>query len=324
MSDSAPQSLLSFLDVPIVVGDPDGVVAFMNPTAAERFVGAGQSAVGWPLARLFDGGVREAVLQAVARACSRGSSVRFRVRHDGRGYQATASPITSSDTRVGVVILFQESISGDERFLTLFREMREPLEEAATALDQLLEQTGGRRARRFRALVEDAMRGLSRVQKWSDELSGLVSGDARPSERPRLDPARVIREAAAAVQEEYDDAQVALEILASGQLPEAKGDAELLGTLLVRLLRSRLASAPASAQITLSARSVGRDGKHAVVICVVDVPEGEIGSADESKAQDLRLVGNLLSELDAELRTIADPLVGRTTAIRLAAATPTR
>ncbi len=321
MSDSAPQSLLSFLDVPIVVGDPDGVVAFLNPAAAERFAGGGQGAVGRPLAQLFDGGVREAVLQAVASACSSGASVRFRIRHDGRGYQTTVSPISSAERRVGVVILFQESISGEERFLTLCREMKEPLEDAASALDQLLEQTGGRRSRRFRGLVEDAMRGLARVQKWSDELTSLVAGEGRPMARPRLDPARVIREAAAAVQDEFDDAGVGLEILASAQLPEAQGAGELLATLLTRLLRSRLASAGASAQVTLSVRSVGRDAKSAIVICVVDVPEREIDSIEDSRAQDLRLVGNLLSELQAELHTVVDPLLGRTTAVRLAVAT---
>jgi nitrogen-specific signal transduction histidine kinase len=311
--------LLSFLDVPIVVGDPDGVVAYLNPAAAQRFAGGERMAVGRPLARLFDGGLREAVLQAVARACSRGSSVRFRVRHEGRGYQATASPIDSGDARVGVVILFQESISGDERFLSLFREMKEPLDEVASSLDQLLEQTGGRRARKFRSLVEDAMRALGRVQKWNEELGGLVAGDARPVERPRMDPSRVIRQAVASVQEEFDEAGVALEILAPGQLPAVKGDAEVLEAVLVRLLRSRLAAAAPSAQITLSARSVGRDAQSAVVICVVDVPEQEIESAEDCRARDLRLVGNLLSELSGELRTVADPLVGRTTAIRLEA-----
>jgi nitrogen-specific signal transduction histidine kinase len=318
VSAAAPQSLLSFLDVPILVGDPDGVVAFLNPAAAQRFAREPRSAVGLPLAQLFDGGVREAVLQAVASACRSGESVRFRIRHEGQGYQTTASPITSSDRRVGVVLLFQESIGGDERFLTLCREMKEPLDEIATALDQLLEQTGGRRARRFRSIVEDAMRGLARVQKWSDEIGALVAGDANSIARSTLDPARVIREALAAVQDEFDDAGVSLELLAPAQLPEAVGSAEILVTLLTRLLRSRLATAAESAQVTLSARSVGRDAQRAVVICVVDVPEREIESVDESRAQDLRLVGNLLTELGADLHTVADPLVGRTTAIRLA------
>jgi nitrogen-specific signal transduction histidine kinase len=319
VSAAAPQSLLSFLDVPILVGDPDGVVAFLNPAAAQRFAQGGRAAVGLPLAQLFDGGVREAVLSAVANACRSGESVRFRIRHDGQGYQTTASPITSADRRVGVVLLFQESIGDDERVLTLCREMKEPLEDVATALDQLLEQTGGRRARRFRSLVEDAMRGLARVQKWSDELALVVSGEARSAPRSALDPARVIREAVAEVQDEFDDAGVSLELLAPSQLPEALGSAEILVTLLTRLLRSRLATAAESAQVTLSARAVGRDAQRAVVICVVDVPERDVPSVEESRAQDLRLVGNLLGELGADLHTVADPLVGRTTAIRLAA-----
>ena len=63
------ESLLSYLDAPIVVGDPDGRAVYVNPAFEERFPRAGKSALGLPLAELFDGGAREAVLRGVVTAC---------------------------------------------------------------------------------------------------------------------------------------------------------------------------------------------------------------------------------------------------------------
>ena len=62
---------MDFMDAPIVVGDPEGRAVYVNPpsSAASR---SRRSAVatGVPLANLFEGGAREAVLAAVAGVCS--------------------------------------------------------------------------------------------------------------------------------------------------------------------------------------------------------------------------------------------------------------
>ena len=103
-------SLLSFLDAPVVVGDPDGRAAYVNPAFETRFSASAEAVTGEPLASLFEGGVREAVLRAVAKVCEKGTSVRLRVRHAGVGYSGVASPIVAEDARVGVVILLKEEV----------------------------------------------------------------------------------------------------------------------------------------------------------------------------------------------------------------------
>ena len=52
------ESLLSYLDAPIVVGDPEGRAVYVNPAFEQRFPRAGAQALGLPLAELFDGGAR--------------------------------------------------------------------------------------------------------------------------------------------------------------------------------------------------------------------------------------------------------------------------
>ena len=77
-------SLLNFLDAPVVVGDPEGRVIFVNPAFEECFA-FGAQAPGMPFAELFQGGGREAFLMAVAQVCQTGETVRFRLREEGRG-----------------------------------------------------------------------------------------------------------------------------------------------------------------------------------------------------------------------------------------------
>ena len=54
-------SLLTFLDAPVVVGDPDGRTAYVNPAFAARFRGPGDDATGQPLSALFEGGAGQQV-----------------------------------------------------------------------------------------------------------------------------------------------------------------------------------------------------------------------------------------------------------------------
>ena len=62
--NGADRSLLSFIDAPVVVGDPDGHAVYVNPAFESRFDIAADRALGRPLAELFEGGGREAVLAA--------------------------------------------------------------------------------------------------------------------------------------------------------------------------------------------------------------------------------------------------------------------
>jgi PAS domain-containing protein len=317
VSGSSP-SLLSFLDAPILVGDPEGCAAFANPAFERDFGVSSEAAAGRPLALLFEGGAREALLTAVAEACRSGQTARFRLRHGAAGYTAVASPIVADDARVGVVILFIESPTADERFLAMHREMRQPLDELASSLELLLEQTGGRRSERYRGILEEGIRALARIQKRFEEIHGLLVGQPESRKSPAtLDPVQVVRRAVQRVAEEYERAGVELQVLVPASLPAARGDGERLEAALVRLLKARVGSALDNETVTLAARSVGRGSPSSVVISIVDAQSGNLASLPDPAEPDRRLVGALVAEIGAELRTTADPFAGRTTAIRL-------
>ncbi|MFQ5415642.1 MAG: PAS domain-containing protein [Myxococcota bacterium] len=169
-------SLLDFLDAPIVVGDPDGHVVYLN-SAFESSAGIPASdAVGQPLASLFEGGGREAVLRAVAGVCTSGDSVRFRLRLGEVGFAALASPIKSDDASVGVVILLSEELGSDPRLLALHRGIQSHLDEVTRGLGELAETTGGLRAARYRQALDDSARSIDELRKLAEEIQKILDG----------------------------------------------------------------------------------------------------------------------------------------------------
>jgi hypothetical protein len=314
-------SLLTFIDAPVVVGDPEGRAAYVNPAFLARFRPGGGDATGQPLSVLFEGGVREAVLRAVVECCEQGRTVRFRLRHGGVPYAAVASPILAEDARVGVVILLVEASALEERLLAVHREIAEPVGELRRVLDELHEQTSGRRDERYRTLIEDGARAIARAQKWCDELSALHAGPSGPARaETSFDALRVMQDAVARMRGEFGAAGVALELLLPAQLPRVRGDRARFEQALVRLLQERLRGAARSNAVTLAARPIGRGDARGVMISVCEAPAPGDAAPDLSASAVPTLVTEVVRELAGEVRMAADPLMGRTTAIRLVAA----
>ncbi len=170
------RSLLDYLDAPILVGDPDGRVVHLNPSFESRFQVSLDQARGEELATLFEGGTREAVLGAVADVCGGAGSVRFPLREGGCGFWAVASPISAEDNRVGVVILMTVELSSDRRMIECAKEIQEPLEELSRCVGEFSEQVGGRRAERYRLMLEDIANAVELLRKRADELQSLLPG----------------------------------------------------------------------------------------------------------------------------------------------------
>ncbi len=310
-------SLLTFLDAPVIVVDPDGRVVYVNPAFESSFSMGGEAVTGQPLAALFEGGGREAVLRAVAEVCAKGKSTRFRLRHGDSGYATVVSPIVSEDDRVGVVMLLAEVTVDDERILAFHREIREPLELISGALEKLFEQTGGRRADRYRELVADAMLGLGRLRKWADEFRSRLAGEpVRSRAESTFDPLRIVDEAAARVGEELSAAGVAFEVLASGTLPKVYGDGPRLQMALVRLLRDRLARPSPPASLALEAKCVEEGDASSVLVSIIDGP-GEEAVPGEGAEDEPLVFRELVEDLGGRLETRSDSGSGAVISIRL-------
>lgn len=158
----AERSLLSYLEVPVLVGDPQGRTVYLNPAFEERFELDAEACRGAPLAQLFQGGGREAVLGAVAAVLERWRSVRFPLRERGLAFTATASPIIAEGRNVGVVILLKEEVEGIERLFHLHRMLEAAVEELGSRLE-----TSG---------VDGLKPGFDRVHQWTEALRRELHG----------------------------------------------------------------------------------------------------------------------------------------------------
>ncbi len=170
------RSLLDYVGAPILIGDPDGRVVHLNPSFESHFEISLDHARGKELATLFVGGAREAVLRAVAEVCGGAGPVRFALREADVGYRAVASPISAESNRVGVVILLNVELSSDRRMIECAKEIQEPLEELTRCLGEFSEQVGGRRAERYRLMLEDAVHAVELLRKQAAELQSLLTG----------------------------------------------------------------------------------------------------------------------------------------------------
>ncbi len=306
--NGAEQSLLSHLDAPIVVGDPDGNAVYINPAFQDRF-GAGR--LGSPLAELFEGGAREGVLRAMVSVCDQGQTTRFRVREGEVGFSAVASPITAAGEQVGVVILFKEEVEGLERIMAIQREMRGPMEEIGGALETLFEETGGRRNPHHRVLVEDAQRGFKRLCKWIDEMDALVSG-GKAAASQAFDPAPALREIVRRASRISDARGTGVELLIPSTLPEIDGDEGRFVEISLRLVEARLEAEPSPERMTVSARVIGSGEETALLVALSEHGPG----CERAVFHDEPISLEAVASLGAEVWALAQDGIGRTTVLR--------
>jgi nitrogen-specific signal transduction histidine kinase len=162
---------MDFVDSPVLVGDPEGRAVYANPAFERVFQASKDAITGVPLAGLFEGGAREAVLAAVAGICGGSQRERFRLREGGRGFEALASPVEAEQGRIGVVILLFEE-ANDEGLKAFRREIQEPLDEVAACLVAFSSQTGDRRSQKYRIMIAEGLRAVERMRKWAESIAG--------------------------------------------------------------------------------------------------------------------------------------------------------
>jgi hypothetical protein len=299
-------SLLSHLDAPIVVGDPDGRAAYINPAFEAVFSVESEVVSGQPLASLFEGGTREAVLHSVAEACDRGENVRFRIRHGDAGFSAVASPIVAEDTRVGVVILMVEAATSDERFLTLYRQIAEPLDALVKILYDIMGQI---ESQRIRSVISDGVKAIGMLRRWSDANYGVLACTRGAPSRSNFDPGKVVRDLSEELGMEFAEREVTLGVQAPSGLPPVSGEAACLQEALMLLLRDRLRTAPRGGTVEVAIR---RSGSDAVLISITG--EGPEEGAPGAESDDVLA---LIRDLGGTIRSSSDSTIGRNTAIRL-------
>lgn len=175
--NAGSRSLLDFIQSPVMVGDPDGRVVYVNPAFEADFGVPLDEVAGQPVANLFAGGGREAVLSALARVCGSQSvtdAERFGLLVDERGYKALASAVEAEGGRVGVILLLVREGAAEGRLQSFRREIQTPLDELYACLASVAERATGPDAQAQRLAIADGLRSLDRIHKWADALAASL------------------------------------------------------------------------------------------------------------------------------------------------------
>ena len=315
MSAAEEMSLLGHLDAPILVGDPDGCIVYANQSFRDHFCGHDEDPVGEPLAMVFGGGAREAVLMATAEVLQRGQAARLNIREGGNAYTGLCSPIEAEDDHVGVVMVMLEEQSNEEHLTGLADEIAEPIAAALQSMHQLSEKLTVTLLDDQQRLLENALRQMETAQKWLRELSvALRGGKAQPG---RFDVANVVLRVSERVVHDVPS-NVDLEVLMPPNLPRVSGTAVVFERVLSQLLRQRIEESKTGQPITILARAVGGDQAKGVLVSVVDVPDGDRRGPTGHPPEALK---HAVSQMGGEVICVEDAKLGRVTSMRLSVAT---
>ena len=177
MSHPGGFSLLDFVDAPVIVGDPDCQVIYVNPSCERRLGISSPAVLGVSMASLFQGGSRESVLKAVAEVCTHGKTSHFKLREAGYNYLAQASPIEAEGDRVGVVILLTDEPAASAPVRVLSAELAEPVDETVACLHELAAATSDPA---MSDTIERGLAALGRLNKLAVEskTQALGSGES--------------------------------------------------------------------------------------------------------------------------------------------------
>ncbi|HEB88857.1 MAG TPA: hypothetical protein ENI85_04730 [Deltaproteobacteria bacterium] len=314
MSTAEDISLLAHLQAPILVGDPDGRIVYANPSFRNRFCGQGEDPMGQPLAMVFGGGAREAVLTATAEVLERGQSARLQIREAEHGYTGLASPIEAEDDRVGVVMVLLEEQSNEEYMTGLADEIGGPMAEAMQAMQALGQSRHRALTDEQKAIVDRGRRAIETAQKWLRELQVAIRG-GKP-QQGRFDVTNSIMRVADRLVGDPDMA-LDLEVLMPPNLPRVAGTTVVFERLLTQLVRQRFEEARAGEPMTLLARTLGGDQPRGVVVSLVDRPDASRRSATGHPPEAIQ---HGMASMGGEAICVEDSTAGRVTLMRLALA----
>lgn len=179
---SGSRSLMDFLQTPVLVGDSQGRVVYVNSAFETDFLMSVEEITGQPLATLFDGGGRETLLRAVAEVCdsrSEKDSVRFGLFVSDRGYKALVSAVEAEGGRVGVILLLTRESPGEARLQGFRREILGTLDELTACLGSLAEFAEGPNVEAQHQAVADGVRCIERMRKWAGVVASALQDGAK-------------------------------------------------------------------------------------------------------------------------------------------------
>jgi hypothetical protein len=201
-----------------------------------------------------------------------------------------------------VLLLTEEPIEV-ARIAGLHRATIEPLEALQQTLESLLEQTGGRRAKRFTELTETGIREASRLRRTLDELAAALGGRGRARSSGSFDLVQLLRRVVTTLSRDAEVFGIEIQDLLPANEIRVAGEAEAIEDTLIHWLRARLACTPALASLSAAATRVELGGTPALLVSIAEAPTEGGSSGGPGVDAERDRVGAAVRRIGGQLQT---------------------
>lgn len=251
------RTILAYFDEPVLITDPKGVLAYLNPRAEERFGVELKLAVGRNMTELLPAGVARALSDGVARVNKTPKNLKLLVEDSDPRYLAELNPIMQNSKLLGVVMSLRAE-SQDEviarlnqsLFTNMVDEIYRPINQLTMLFSREFEERQGFEAfyHRSQDMVKQIIAALNNLV----DISPVLIGEIRLA-RSRFQPSILLKLARRSFYARAEDKGVSLQRLEHRDLPEVMGDQAKLNRILIIFLDQMLNLAQPGEIVAISA-----------------------------------------------------------------------
>ena len=278
------KTILTYLDTPIIIGDANNKLIYLNPAGEEMFQRKVMELVGKEVKELFSGDSWEDILETIAQVRKQNHPSRISVEEGSRNFRASISPIVGDEEGfIGYVINLLDIAEGKVAdqlktdALIIVNQIRDPLLDIADTLNELKNKVSSGLKKEANRLIEKGLEDSQKVIRLVDELLGVPDAESKKPEvkQEELNISKIIKNTISDMEPFAKKEGVALEWTIPANLPKMLGDQEKLTYALNSLLGFSLYHTPAKGVITVSGKTgQEKDGRRPLIITVSDTGEG--------------------------------------------------
>ncbi len=279
------KTVLTYLETPIIIGDTNNKLLYLNPAGEEIFRRKVMELVGKEVKELFSSDNWEKVLEAITQVRKENIPSRIDIEEASRYFKTSISLITGDDGGfIGYVIGLlditrdKEADQAKANFTSMIiHQLHSPLLDIVNTFSELKNKALPELKEEAGELIEEGLQSSQRVMRLVDDL--LAFSEAQPGKlkikQEKLDISQIIKNSVSGMEPFAEREGVALEWTVSANLPKMSGDQEKITYALISLLSFSLDRTPVKGIITVSGKSSKeKDGRQSLIVTVSDTGEG--------------------------------------------------
>jgi len=251
------RTLLAYIDEPVMVTDPKGVLAYLNPRCEDKFGIDFKIAIGRSITEFLPGQIVASLSEGLDRMRKSPQNLKFIIEEDNSRYLATLDPIIRAQKLAGVVIvLMPESDQGtvhrlnQSLFNNLLDEIYRPINQLTMLFSREFEDQ--KEFHPFYHKSQDLVKETISAINSLIDISPVLMGEIKLA-RSQFQPSLLLKLARRSFSARAAERNIHLLRLDHKDLPELIGDQAKLNRILVIFLDHLLDQAAPGEVVGLSA-----------------------------------------------------------------------